>query len=104
MYAKHQAIEEASVEFLKQQICKEKGIENVTAYDPQVTILRIINTSFGYGSDLEFGKELFNISLPERYQWLEDKVDQSLKDAGASFEDYNDVMGFVEKLKGRLDD
>lgn len=74
------------------------------AYDPQVTILQLLNNSFDYGSDLGFSKELFNISLPERYQWLEDKVDQSLRDAGASFEDYNEVMEFVEKLKGRLND
>ena len=74
------------------------------AYDPQVTILQLLNSSFDYGSDLGFSKELFNISLPERYQWLEDKVDQSLRDAGASFEDYNEVMEFVEKLKGRLND
>lgn len=104
VYSEHQAIEEASVEFLKQQICKERSIVNVMAYDPQVTILQLLNNSFDYGSDLGFSKELFNISLPERYQWLEDKVDQSLRDAGASFEDYNEVMEFVEKLKGRLND
>lgn len=66
--------------------------------------MQLLNNSFDYGSDLGFSKELFNISLPERYQWLEDKVDQSLRDAGASFEDYNEVMEFVEKLKGRLND
>lgn len=33
-------------------------------------------------------------------EWLENRVDECLRQAGASFEDYNDVMRFVEKLKG----
>ena len=49
---------------------------------------------------MEFAKEIFNVPLPERYRWLENRVDERLRQAGASFEDYNDVMGFVERLKG----
>ena len=49
---------------------------------------------------MEFAKELFNIPLPERYQWLEDKVIDSLKSTEASFEDFYEVIHFVENLKG----
>ncbi len=52
---------------------------------------------------MEFAKELFNIPLPERYQWLEDKVDGALRALSAEFEDYNDVIGFLEKLRGGFD-
>lgn len=100
VYAGNQYIEEASVEYLKQQICMKKNIPNVAAYEDKVTVLRVINSAFGYGTDLEFAMELFNIPLPERYQWLEDKVDESLRIANASFEDYNEVMRYIWILKG----
>lgn len=51
---------------------------------------------------MEFAKELFSISLPDRYQWLENKVDDSLRMMNTSFEDYNDVMAFIGTLKGGL--
>lgn len=63
-------------------------------------VLQALNNRFSYGTDMEFAKELFNIPLSKRYQWLEDKADESLRQAGASFEDYNEVMKFVEILKG----
>ncbi len=100
VYAANEFIEEASVEFLKQQICAEKNISNIPAYEDKVMILLAINAAFGYGTDMEFATELYNVPLPERYQWLEDKVDESLRVANASFQDYNDVMQFLEKLKG----
>nr|DAQ19568.1 MAG TPA: minor capsid protein [Caudoviricetes sp.] len=100
VYSKHQFIEEGTVEFLKQQICAERNIRNIGAYEDKVLILKIINDSFGYGTDLEFAKEIFNIPLPDRYQWLVDKVDESLRNANASFEDYNDVMFFLKALEG----
>lgn len=100
IYVENEFIEEASVEFLKLQICAEKEIPNIAAYEDKVTILQAINNAFSYGTDLEFAKELFNIPLPDRYQWLKDKVDDSLRVASVSFQDYNDVMQFLENLKG----
>ncbi len=102
IYFANQAIEEASVEFLKQQICKEQQIVSVHTYEKYTKILETINDKFGYGTDMEFAKELFNIPLPDRYQWLENKVDDSLRTTGASFSDYNDVMFFIQELKGAI--
>ena len=102
VYFQNQAIEEASVEFLKQQICRKMKITSVNGYVEQVPILQAINSKFKYGTDMEFARELFNVPLPERYQWLEDKVDASLRSVGASFSDYNDVMLFLEELKGAI--
>ena len=100
VYFQNEAIEEASVEFLKQQICKEMEITSADSYVDQVPILQMINAKFEYGTDMDFARALFNVPLPERYQWLEDKVDASLRSVGASFSDYNDVMLFLEGLKG----
>lgn len=99
-YLSNKWIEEASVEFLKQQICLEKNIPNIPAYMEHTTILKVLNNKFNYGTDMEFAKELYNIPLLDRYQWLENKVDDSLRVLNASFEDYNEVMDFVQKLKG----
>lgn len=85
VYAENEFIEEASVEFLKLQICAEEGIPNVASYEDKVAVLQALNDAFGYGADLDFAKELFNIPLPDRYQWLEDKVDESLRLTNASF-------------------
>lgn len=100
IYDAHKPIEEASVEFLSRQICIERKIDSVAAYQDKVAVLQILNNKFKYGTDMEFAKELFNIPLPERYQWLEDKVDESLRRIGASFEDFNETMQFILELKG----
>lgn len=102
VYNNNEAIEETSVEWLTQQICEEKQIARSSAYENQTIVLKALNSRFAYGTDAEFAKELFNIPLPERYQWLEDKVDASLRNEGASFADYNDVMFFLSKLKGAI--
>lgn len=100
IYNANEYIEEVTVEWLKQQICKEKGIINAYAYEDKTVVLQTLNESFSFGTDMEFAKEIFNVPLPERYRWLENRVDERLRQAGASFEDYNDVMSFVERLKG----
>lgn len=100
VYIANQYIEEASVEFLKQQICLEKEISHTETYLNLVLILQEINGAFHYGSDMEFAKELFNIPLPDRYRWLEDKVVESLKKENVSSADFKEVLSFVRILKG----
>lgn len=100
VYSTNEYIEEATVEWLKQQICKEKNLINACAYEDKTIVLQALNNRFSFGTDAEFAREIFNIPLPERYQWLENRVDECLRQAGASFEDYNEVIGFVERLKG----
>ena len=102
-YIMHRNIEEASVEFLTRQICKKNGVKPTFAYNELTIVLQALNDEFQYGSDMAFAKELFNVPLPERYEWLVDKVDGSLRELNASFEDYNDVMQFVRTLEGGLE-
>ena len=103
VYGTNQAIEETSVDWLKQQICNEQQITNSYAYEERTIVLKALNDRFSYGTDMEFARELFNVPLPDRYQWLEDKVDNSLRSEGASFMDYNDVMKFLSRLKGAIE-
>lgn len=99
-YKRNQWIEEASVEYLTQQICKEKGIMHIPAYIDLVPILQVVNAQFQYGSDMEFAKELYNVPLDERYLWFEEKVIDSLRKENAAFEDFNEVLWFIAKLRG----
>lgn len=102
VFEKNGRIEEASVEFLKQQVCIEKNIISRKGYQPFTAILKAINNKFCYGTDLEFAQELFNVPFPDRYEWLENKVDKSLKQENVAIEDYIAVMEFVKKLKGGI--
>ena len=99
-FARNQIIEEASVEFLKQQICKEKGIKSVKGYAVLTKYLEYLNKNFHYGTDLEFAKELFNIPFPKRYKWLENKVDKSLRKENVSLQDYEEMMKGLRQLEG----
>ncbi len=101
-FEKNRIIEEASVEFLKQQICIEKHIKSVKGYKIYTESLELLNKNFHYGTDLEFAKELFNVPFPKRHDWLRDKVDKSLKQENVSIEDYIAVMEFVKNLKGGI--
>ena len=100
IFVKNQIIEEASVEFLKQQICKENHIKSAKGYTILTSFLEHINKNFHYGTDLEFAKELFNIPFPERYDWLENKVSESLRKENVLLQDYEEMMKGIRQLKG----
>ena len=91
-YAHNQFIEEGSVEFLKQQICKEKGIRGIEGYEDFVEALENINKNARLGTDLEFAKKLFHVPLPNRYEWLEDKITEILIKENVSLQDYEKTM------------
>lgn len=101
-YLNNQSIEEASVEFLKIQILKANKLSDIDAYPELVEILEFVNSTFDYGTDMNFAIELFNIPMLQRYEWLEDRVMESLRILNASFEDFNDVMLYLDNLKGPL--
>ncbi|MEY8321993.1 minor capsid protein [Lachnospiraceae bacterium 46-61] len=96
VFEKNRFMEEASVEFLKQQICAEHNIVSIEGYEKLVNILTSINEYFQYGTDLEFAIELFNVPFPDRYEWLRNKVERSLKEINISFEDYIQMMELLE--------
>ena len=100
IYAKNQYIEEASVEFLTQQICAENNIPFTLSYETEVTVLKMLNNALPYETDMDFARELFNVALPDRYEWLEKKVYACLREANASIKDFEEVMEYVRRLEG----
>ena len=102
VYAHNQFIEEASVEFLTQQICKEQNMTFECSYQDLTDILQSLNEGLGFGTNLEFAKELFNIPLPNRYYWLKDKVLKSLKNANASINDFEEMEIYLKQLEGGM--
>ena len=101
VYLENQIIEEASTELLKQEICREKGIKDGRAYSGYVNIL--VNSAKYLEIDrMTFAKELYNQDLPERYRWLENRIDEKLRRDNASFQDYNDVIRYIRNLQGGM--
>lgn len=80
-YLKHQALEESSVELFSQEICKANGVTAFSkSYKESADDLRIIRKMLGcYSDDYSFAKDLFEIDMPLRKQWLYDKCPDTQK-------------------------
>lgn len=101
-YVKYGKIEEASVELLTREICREKGISYSKSYEQYVEILDYLCKYLNYDR-MTFAKELYNQDLPKRLDWLENKVRAKLNQDNALFKDKNAVIAFVRKLDGGRD-
>lgn len=75
-YLRHQEAEEATVELYAQEICKKNGASFVGAYAKKIQPLQIINNILRNGERFDFAKQLFDIPLPERYNWLRTQADE----------------------------
>lgn len=75
IYKQFYNIEEGSVELLTEEICKRKKIVYDETYKEQVKHLRRINRRAKlYVSDYDFAKDLINVELPDRIEWLIEKI------------------------------
>ena len=104
IYLKNQIIEETSVEFFKQQICIEKKIEDGKGYPVHVKILTVVADYVRTSSRMDFAKELFNIPLPDRYDWLEKRVYQKLQEDNRTTQEINQMINFTRQLSGAFED
>lgn len=105
-YLGHAKIEEGSVEFFAREISREKGYAVASdAYEKEVTILKYLNYGLDlYDTDLEFAKELFAQPLPERFQWLQDKVNAIIMSReDITVEDMQQLILFISFLEGGYD-
>lgn len=74
-YKQYYNIEEGATELLTEELCKAKKIGYTETYIEQVKHLRRINRRAKlYVDDMEFAKELINVELPDRIEWLIKKV------------------------------
>lgn len=77
VYSANIRIEEATVQLLAQEICRDNGIEILAhTYEKGVRYLQAINKTAKIApTDLEFGQMLLNVPLDKRHDWLVERVD-----------------------------
>ena len=74
-FANNAGFEEGVAELYAQEIAIRQGYVPSDNYYELVGRLRDINSFAGiYSNDYEFARALFNIDLPKRSQWLDDKI------------------------------
>lgn len=76
VYIQNRAAEEGPVELYAQEICRKNRVKFRGAYKETVKPLEIINNILRNGDRYTFAKELFDIPLIERYNWLRSQADQ----------------------------
>ena len=56
----------------------------------------------GYKTDIDFAKRLITEPLQTRMAWLEAQVYEQLKVENVSVIDYDEVMGYINNLRGGI--
>lgn len=100
VFINNQYIEEGTVEYLTELICEENGIEYHRTYEKQTDVLDSLWEALGYNNGKDFAQEIFNVPLPKRYKWLENKTIKKLEETHASKKDYDDTLSYIGALKG----
>lgn len=99
-YLRHREAEEATVELYAQEICKKNGVSFVGSYAKKVQPLQIINNILRNGDRFDFAKQLFDIPLPERYNWLRTQADELIaagKLSKKTVQSLNDAVEFFRE-------
>ncbi len=100
-YILYQTIEEASVQLMAQEISIKEGIEIIESdYDEIVNALREIGRYIGlFDTDYEFAKTIIEKNVPERLNWLSDKLYAKLgKDINITREEYKKWADSLDML------
>lgn len=99
-YLRHQEAEEATVELYAQEICKKNGASFVGAYAKKIQPLVIVNNILRNGTRYDFARQLFDIPLPERYNWLRVQADDLIatkKLSKKTAQSLNDAVEFFRE-------
>lgn len=102
-YLKHQNAEEGTVELFAQEICAKNGVTFKASYPERVKPLCIINNILRNGDRYTFAKQLFDIPLPKRYNWLKEQADQLISSGKLSkktAKSLNDAVEFFRPIEG----
>lgn len=99
-YLKYGAIEEATVQFMAQEISKKEGIEIIeSGYDDMVDSLRKLKSKLKIDkTDYDFAKELIEMPVAERLDWLEEKAYNIMQDGG-TIEEYQEINELIDMLR-----
>lgn len=100
---KHQNAEEGTVELFAQEICVKNGVTFKASYPERVKPLCIINNILRNGDRYTFAKQLFDIPLPKRYNWLKEQAEQLISSGKLSkktAKSLNDAVEFFRPIEG----
>jgi hypothetical protein len=98
-YKRHQRAEEGTVELFAQEICKLNNATFRSSYTEPVKRLRIINSIVRISDDFNFAKQVFDIPLPNRYNWLREKANDLIATGKLSSKTVKSLNEAVEYLK-----
>lgn len=98
-YIQYQNIEEASVQFIAQEISMREGIEIIASqYDDMVEALRQIGNRIGVFDDgYTFAKALIEMPVTERMGWLETSLYDIMR-IDATIDDYEKMTSLLNML------
>lgn len=100
VYVRHRCAEEATVELFARESCRKNGVRYRSAYQEMVQPLLIINNILRNGDRYTFAKQLFDIPLPERYNWLRSQADRLIstgKLKNRTVKSLNDAVEFFKE-------
>ena len=101
IYLQYERIEEASVQFMAQEISRLEGIETIASqYDGIVNALKQIGQCIGMcKTDYDFAKFMVEMPVPERLEWLSENLYAILgKDVNATIEEYQKYSDLLDML------
>ena len=100
-YLVFQRAEEGAVELFAQEICLKNKAAFRQAYTEPVKRLRIINSITKTADSYDFAKQLFDIPLPERYNWLRGIADTAIASGNLSDKSIQVLNEAVAYMRGR---
>lgn len=100
-YILHQKLEEGTVELFAQEICKKNDVAYRGAYPQTVKRLRMIISITKVEDSFDFAKQLFDIPLPKRYNWLRQKADDAILTGSLSEKTVKSLNDAVEYMRGK---
>lgn len=102
VYVQNRNAEEGAVELFAQEICKKNGVSFNGSYSEKVKPLHIINNILRNGDRFTFAKQLFDIALPERYNWIRQQADQLIASGRLSkktIKSLNEAVEYFHKIE-----
>ena len=101
-YEEFQKLEEGSVELLTEQICKKNKITFIPTYEEEVKhLLRVNRRCKIFVDDFDFAKELINVDVPKRLEWLISKAHNQYEIGIINSKELEAVYDSISKLIGR---
>ena len=103
-YVKCRFLEEGSVEFFAQEICKQNNVDYKRAsYLKQVRYIKAINRILEIEkNEFEFAQKLFDIDMTMRYNFLKDIAEQKMKDNQISRKNIKNLKYLLDAVKGGI--